>query len=231
MSDDSPDDRAWRTSAGGPGPDDQDVLTALAGRIDPVHPIGPLGLRARTRRPYVLVTVAVAALLGGAGAALVVTGSGQPVPARNAAAAGSASPAPSPPGAGDPGSGAARGHASGPAILHGQYVERTPRGGYQTIDVQTGMVTAVSRASVTVRSSDGFIRSYLVARSTVVTAGPGGIASVKVGDQASVQATMTGSSETAASITDLTVLQHHGSALDRRRGTAGVTGSAAAASG
>jgi hypothetical protein len=220
MSDESQDDnRAWGTPAGRlpqDHPDDQEALTALAGRIDLVHPIGPLSLRARTRRPYILVAVAVAALLGGAGAALVVTGSGKPVPAHNASAAGpapSSAPSPALPGAAGPGTRqAAPGRAADPSVLHGQYVLRQPGGGYQTIDLQNGVITAVSRTSVTLRSGDGFTHRYVVTRSTVIDAGHGGITSVKVGDDASVQATVTGSSATATSLTDLTAL-HHGSAL------------------
>lgn len=217
MSDESPgDDRAWPTSAGGPRQDYQDVLTVLAGRIDRVHPIGPLGLRVRTRRPYVLVAVGVAALLGGAGAALAVTGSGTPVAAHNAAAAGpapSSAPSPGAPGTAGPGARpAAPGHAAYPSVLHGQYVVRKAGGGYQTIDVQNGVVTALSKTSVTVRSGDGFTQSYVVAKSTVIAAGRGGITSVKVGDQASVQAAVAAGGATATSITDLTALQH-GSAL------------------
>jgi hypothetical protein len=217
MSDESPAGHpAWRTPADGPGQDDQEVLTALAGRIDRVHPIGPLGLRARTRRPYILVAVAVAALLGGAGAALVVTGSGNPVPAHNAAAAG---PAPSsPPSQGLPGTAgpgahpAVPGHAVDPNVMHGQYVVRKTGGGYQIIDVQNGVVSAVSKGFVTVRSDDGFVHRYTVAKSTVIYAGPGGITSIKVSDQVSVQATVVGGIATATTVTDLTALQH-GSAL------------------
>lgn len=236
MSDQSPDDdRSWWTSAGGPAGEDPEVLTALAGRIDPVHPIGPLGLRARTRRPYVLVAVAVTALLGGAGAALVVTGSGVPVPAQNAAAAGpSPSTAPSAglPGVAGPGSrSSSPGRITDPEVQYGQYVVRQPGGGYQTIDVQNGQVTAVNGTSVTLRSDDGFTRGYVVARSTVVDSGRDAIAAVKVGDEVSAQATVTGTTVTATSITDLTLLQHRGSALDRRRGTSGVSGAGTLASG
>jgi hypothetical protein len=220
MSDESlDDDRDWGTSADGrrrDHQDDQEALTALAGRIDLVHPIGPLGLRARTRRPYILVAVAVTALLGGAGAALVVTGSGKAVAAHNASAAGpapSSSASPALPGAVSPGTRqASPGRVTDPSVLHGQYVVRNPGGGYQTVDVQDGVITAVSARSVTLRSGDGFAHSYVVTRSTVIDAGHGGITSVKVGDDASVQATVTGGSATATSLTDLTAL-HHGSAL------------------
>jgi hypothetical protein len=217
MSDETPGGNpAWRSRPGGPGQDDQEVLSALAGRIDRVHPIGPLGLRARTRRPYILAAVAVVALLGGAGAALVVTGSGKPVPAHNAAAAGpapSSTPSASLPGTTGPGAhSAAPGHAIDPNVMHGQYVVRKTGGGYQIIDVQNGVITAVTKGLITVRSDDGFVHRYVVAKSTVIYAGHGGITSVKVSDQVSVQATVAGGSATATTITDLTALQH-GSAL------------------
>jgi hypothetical protein len=201
-------DRAWK-SAEGPYQEDPEVLTALAGRIDRVHPIGPLGLRARTRRPYILVAVAVAALLGGAGAALVVTGSGKPLPAHNASAAGPApSSSPAPPGTAGPGSRtSAPGHVTEPGVLHGQYVVRRPGGGYQTIDVQNGQVMAISSTSITLRSEDGYTRRYVIDRSTVIVAGHGGITAVRVGDQASVEARVTGTSVVATSITDLTVAE------------------------
>jgi hypothetical protein len=239
MSDEAPDDgRVWRAPADRPDPVDQDVLTSLAGRIDPTRPIGPLGLRARSRRPYILVAVAVAALLGGAGAALVVTDTGKPVPAHNAAAAGPAPTLPAAPSS--PSSGGLGPDPAGlgfggalPGVLHGQFVERKSGGGYQVVDVQLGQVIAVSSASITLRSEDGFTRSYVVAAATVVDAGRGGISSVKVGDQVAVEATVSGSgaggsvvspgagTATATRIDDLTVLRQHGSALSLRRGTAG----------
>jgi hypothetical protein len=200
MSDESPDgNRPRRTQAADP---DQDVLTALAGRIDRTRPIGPLGLRMRSRRPYALTAVAVAALLGGAGAALVVTSSPNPVPASNAVAPGPAPSSSSSPSPADIGNAI-------PGLLHGQFVVRKP-GGYQTLDVQSGQVTAVSGISITLRSTDGFTRSYVVAGTTIVEAGHGGIESVRVGDQVSVEATIGGSAATAARIDDLTLLRQRG---------------------
>lgn len=61
---------------------DQDVLVALARWIDRTRPIGPLSLRMHSRRPYLVVSAVVAALLGGAGAALAET---TPAPAPGAA--------------------------------------------------------------------------------------------------------------------------------------------------
>jgi hypothetical protein len=204
MSDESAgDSRGWSASGRGSDLVDQDVLTALAGRIDRTRPIGPLGLRLRSRRPYVLATVAVAALLGGAGAALVITGSPRPVPASNAAAPG---PAPS----SSSGSSPANIGSALPGMVHGQFIQRAA-GGYQTVDVQSGQVTAVSSSSITLRSTDGFTRSYtVVVGTTMVDAGRDGISSVRVGDQASVEATVSGNQAMATRIDDQTVLRERG---------------------
>lgn len=86
--------------------------------------------------------------------------------------------------------------------LHGEYTTIKPGGGYQTIDVQQGQVTAVSTGSITVKSDDGFSKSYTVTESTLVDAQRDGIGSVKVGDTVSVQATVSGSTATATDITD-----------------------------
>ena len=195
--------RGWPASGRQPDLVDQDVLTALAGRIDRTRPIGPLGLRLRSHRPYVLATVAVAALLGGAGAALAITDSPNPVPANNAAAPGPASSS-------SPGSSPASIGNALPGMLHGQFTERGT-GGYQTVDVQSGQVTAVSGNSITLRSTDGFARSYtVVAGATMVDAGRGGIGSIRVGDQASVEATVSGNQAMATRIDDQTVLRERG---------------------
>ena len=91
--------------------------------------------------------------------------------------------------------------------VHGQYVAPKSGGGYQTIDFQNGKVTAVSSTSITVRSADGYVHSYVVNSSTTVDAQRSGISSVKVGNEVSVQATVSGSTATAAQIIDLSLLQ------------------------
>jgi hypothetical protein len=91
--------------------------------------------------------------------------------------------------------------------LHGEFVIGKSGGGYETVDVQNGQVTAVSTTSITLKSADGFTKSYAVTSSTLVDAQRDGIGSVKVGNQASVQATVSGSTATAVSIEDLTLLQ------------------------
>jgi hypothetical protein len=216
MSDESSDnEQTWWMPADQPDPADRDELTDQAGWMRSTRPIGPLGLRSRSRRPYILAGVAVAALLGGAGAALASTDSGTPAASPSMAA----TPAPSPgqPGAVGPGArhfGGGFGFGGGLfGALHGQFVVAKPGGGYQTVDMQNGQVTAVSAASITLKSSDGFTHSYAVSSSTIVDAERDGIGSVKVGNQASVLATVSGSTATAARIEDMTLLQQGHSAF------------------
>ncbi len=214
MSDESSaNDQVWWMPPDQPEPADQEEPPARAGWMHSTRPIGPMGLRSLSRRPYIIAGVAVAALLGGAGAALAATNSPAPAapvsavitnPSSSAEQPGAAAPAP-------PGF---RHFGPGPGLggflfgaLHGQFVIRKPGGGYETVDVQNGQVTAVSTTSITLKSADGFTKSYRVTNSTLVDAQRDGIGSVKVGNQASVQATVSGSTATAISIEDLTLLQ------------------------
>jgi len=214
MSDESSDnDQVWWMPADQPDPADQEEPPARASWIHTTRPIGPMGLRSGSRRPYIIAGVAVAALLGGAGAALAATNSPSPA-ASSSAVVTNPSSSPAPPAAAPPGAPSFRHPGLGPGVgvnlfgaLHGQFVVPKSGGGYQTIDVQNGQVTAVSSTSITLKSADGFTKSYTVASSTLVDAQRDGIGSVKVGNQASVQATVSGSTVTAISIEDLTLLQ------------------------
>jgi hypothetical protein len=215
MSDESSDnDQVWWMPADQSDPADQEEPLARAGWMHPARPIGPMGLRSGSRRPYILAGVAVAALLGGAGAALAATNSPAPA-ASSSAVITNPTPSPVPPGAAAPGPPGFRYFGRGPGFggglfgtLHGQFViGKSGGGGYQTIDVQNGQVTAVSTTAITLKSADGFTKTYVVASSTLVDAQRDGIGSVKVGNQASVQATVSGSTATAVSIEDLTLLQ------------------------
>jgi len=228
MSDESSgNDQAWWMPASRPDPAEPEDLIEM-GRMHSTRPIGPVSLRSWSRRPYILAGVAVAALLGGAGAALAATNSGAPSGPPSAAAA---TPAPSPAPSRQPGPPGPGFHRFGPGgfgfgglfgALHGQLVVAKPGGGYQTIDVQSGQVTAVSTTSITVKSTDGFTKSYAVTSSTLVDAQRDGIGSVKVGNQVTMLATVSGSTATATSIADLTLLQQgHGGFGDRREGTSG----------
>ena len=215
MSDEPSDsDHVWWMPADPPEPADQEEPPGWGGWMRRTRPIGSMGLRSGSRRPYIIAGVAVAALLGGAGVALAVAHAPSPAAASNAVIT-SPSPSPGAPGAAAPGGVPGFRHARRwPGLggglfgaLHGQFVVGKSGGGYETIDVQSGQVTAVSTTSITLKSADGFTKSYVVASSTLVDAQRDGIGSVKIGNQASVQATVSGSAATAVSIEDLTLLQ------------------------
>jgi hypothetical protein len=173
-----------------------------------------------SRRAAVLAGVIAAGLLAGAGAALAATGSAAHPASSAAATAATPAPVPSPqarlphrlpfrigPFHGPFGLGGPFG--AGPfGAVHGQFVVAKPGGGYRTIDVQNGKVTAVSATSITLRSPDGYTHTYTVTSATIVNAQRDGIGSIKTGDEAAVQATVSGSTATAVSIQDLSLLQH-----------------------
>lgn len=86
--------------------------------------------------------------------------------------------------------------------IHGEFTTRAPGGGYQTIATQHGEVTAVSASSLTVKSEDGFSRTYAVDDNTLVNAGNEGIADVKVGDTVHVMAIVTDGKASAVDVHD-----------------------------
>jgi hypothetical protein len=186
--------------------------------------------RMRPGKPVITAAVAATALIGGAGVALAATSSSSS-PQRTASRAGTAvatplpSPSPSssrcqvkmprrgfpPPMAGFAIHALPVPFGLGPfgapfGAIHGQFVAPKPGGGYQTIDTQRGTVTAVSTSSITVKSSDGFTKTYQVTSSTNVDAQRAGIGSVETGQTVSVLATVSGSSATATQIVDFAVL-------------------------
>jgi hypothetical protein len=223
MPDEPQNDQAWWVPPDRPEPAEQEDILEL-GRMRTTRPIGPMSLRA-SRRPYILAGVAVAALLGGGGAALAMTNSAPPAATPSAV---TATPAPSP-SAAQPGMHQGFRHRGGKlafgglfGALHGQFVVAKPGGGYETVDVQNGKVTAVSSTSITLKSSDGFTKSYAVANSTMVDAQRDGIGSVKAGNQADVLATVSGSNATATSITDMTLLGQSRPGFGSGQGTSGA---------
>ena len=163
--------------------------------------------RRRNTRAWILgggLAVAVAGAVSVASIASAQTPSPSPSPSASAKAAPSKGPgAPGRPGRMPDFRGKlpfGPGGFGGP--LHGEYTTTKPGGGYQTIDIQQGQVTAVSTDSITVKSDDGFSKSYTITASTLVDAQRDGIGSVKVGDDVSVQATVSGSTATATDITN-----------------------------
>jgi hypothetical protein len=185
------------------------------------------GYRSREARlrPILVLAVASIALAGGAGIAYAATHAGNKTAADSTPAsqlqAPAASPSPSagpwhgghgPGGFGGFGRMGGFGGFGGPGlgfgdVLHGQFTTPKAGGGYQTVDVQRGTVTAVSTSSITVKSADGYSATYAVTSSTEVNAQAGGIGTVKVGATVLVTATVSAGTATAASIADLTAIR------------------------
>ena len=91
--------------------------------------------------------------------------------------------------------------------MHGQLTVPKSGGGYQTLDVREGTVTAASATSITVKSSDGSTATYAVTSKTLVDAQAAGIGSVKDGDTVYVTATVNGATATAINIVDMSAIK------------------------
>jgi hypothetical protein len=91
--------------------------------------------------------------------------------------------------------------------LHGEFTIKKPDGsGFQTWATQTGEVTDVSSSSITVKSEDGFSRTYSVDENTVVGSGRDGIGTVKTGDTVHVGGLVEDGKAKAAAVVDSTSL-------------------------
>jgi len=91
--------------------------------------------------------------------------------------------------------------------LHGTLVLPKQGGGTVTAEIQNGKVASVSQSSITLKSTDGFTKTYIVTASTIVDAQRDGIGSVKVGDQVWVAATVSGGTVTAVRVLDISQLR------------------------
>jgi hypothetical protein len=91
--------------------------------------------------------------------------------------------------------------------LHGTLVLPKAGGGKVTVEIQNGKATSVSQSSITLKSTDGYTKTYVVSASTIVGAQRDGIGSVKVGDQVWVTATASGGTVTAIRVVDLSQLK------------------------
>jgi hypothetical protein len=180
------------------------------------------GLRAAwlgSRRVAVLAAVITVGVLAGAGVAVAATRSSSPTPTPATSPPASARPLPALPPKGMwriHGAAGPFGPAfAGPGLLggglfgavHGTVVVPKPGGGYQTVAFQNGKVTSVSSTSITLRSADGYSHTYQVTSSTMVNAQRDGIGSIKTGNQVVVDATVSGSTDTAVRVVDLSLLQ------------------------
>ena len=100
-----------------------------------------------------------------------------------------------------------KGGFAGPmGAIHGEFVVPNGSNGYRTLDVQRGQVTSVSSDSITVKSADGFSKTYDVDQNTVVDSGRDGIGNVKKDDTVDLTAVASGGKASAMSINDETNL-------------------------
>lgn len=89
-----------------------------------------------------------------------------------------------------------------PGAVHGTFVVPNQDGtGYQTVQMQHGVVTAVSATSISVKSADGFTATYVVDSGTEVNRG-GTIADIAADADVLVQGVVDGSTVTAQRIVD-----------------------------
>lgn len=117
------------------------------------------------------------------------------------------------------GMGQGQGHHKGMrgGVLHGEFVTVKPGGGYQPTQMQRGTVTAVSATAITVKSEDGFVRSYVVTKDTLVNAARDGITSVAVNDIVHVRASGVGDKATATDVMDQTKMMANREKFGRNR--------------
>lgn len=108
------------------------------------------------------------------------------------------------------GKGGHRGMFGVGAALHGEFVVKKDDGTYQTVATQRGEVTAVSKDSITVKSEDGYSRTYTITEDTLVNAARDGIDDVKTGNTVWVSAVVADGKATATSVNDGTVRQAAG---------------------
>ena len=88
--------------------------------------------------------------------------------------------------------------------IHGQLVVPKQGGGYQTVTMQSGVVTSIQQNSVAVKSEDGYARTYTLDANTRVCAGREGLSGVKTGHRVWVISTAQGNTSTAIVLADLT---------------------------
>ncbi|GAA4563088.1 hypothetical protein [Planotetraspora kaengkrachanensis] len=88
--------------------------------------------------------------------------------------------------------------------IHGQLVVPKQGGGYQTVTTQTGVVTSIQQNSVSVKSEDGFARTYTIDANTRICAGRDGLTGVKSGHKVWVISAAQGNTSTAMLLADLT---------------------------
>ena len=170
----------------------------------------------RWRLAGTVAAVVVTTTAGGVAWATTNADTPTPSPSASPSAPNSTDPAtPDPKGPGGPGR---HGEFGMRAALHGEFVVEKDGGGYQTVATQRGEVTAVSKDSITVKSADGYSRTYAVTADTLVNAARDGIDSVKTGNTVNVTAVVADGKATASSVSDDTVRDAAGQKSGFKRG-------------
>jgi hypothetical protein len=178
---------------------------------------GPEPQRASRRNRWIggAAAVGIGITLGAAGIAAAADPTPTPTPSGGATA--QVAPPGAPPGG--PGMGMHRGRGMreggpGPGRLgprgavHGEFT--VPDGtGWRTVAMQRGTVTDVSSTSLTVKSADGYTKTYVITATTMVNAQRDGIGSIKDGDEVAVVATVKSGTATANDVRDVTQLKAH----------------------
>jgi hypothetical protein len=158
------------------------------------------------KRWRLLGTVAAVAVTTTAGGVAWAASNADPTPSPSASPSSPSTPGqqqkPDRPGKGGFGP---RGEFGLGGALHGEFVVPKDGGGYQTVATQRGEVTAVSKDSITVKSADGYSRTYTLTEDTLVNAARDGIDDVKTGNTVTVIAVVTDGKATANSVNDGTV--------------------------
>lgn len=91
---------------------------------------------------------------------------------------------------------------TGSTALHGEYVVSDGNGSYLTVIAQVGTVSAVSADSITVKSDDGFSKTYEIADATTVNGGQSEVSAVENDHTVQVVATTENDKATATAIVD-----------------------------
>ncbi len=188
-----------------PDPDDTTPLAGPADALDSHRPSAaghPGG-----RRGVVAAGMAVLALVAAGGTGAVLARGGADDPTALAASTSSSSASPS---TGDNGKRFDhRGLRGGPGMLglagavHGELVVPDGSGGYRTLVVQRGTATEVGADAITVKSEDGFTKTYMVPADAGVGALREGLSSIETGANVVVMADKDGSTLTATHVMNL----------------------------
>jgi hypothetical protein len=152
-----------------------------------------------------LGTVAAVAVTTTAGGVAWAASNADPTPSPSVSPSSPSTPDQQKPGGPGKGHGFGRGEFALGGALHGEFVVPKDGGGYQTVATQRGEVTAVSKDSITVKSEDGYSRTYTLTEDTLVNAARDGIDDVKTGNTVRVTAVVTDGKATASSVNDGTV--------------------------